>query len=189
LRNAAFFAGDDLCFAAAGAFGGAAFGAAATGAGAAAAAFAALIAAQHFFVAAIIARLPAALILRFGGILGPTLAGGFETCSTDGRTAFRPGPGGLPLRFGPWRASIAFVNLSGIANVSVTVNGVNTPVIFAGNAGYVGVDQVNVQLPAALGGSGSVAVQITASCAQAQASASPQTRCRSRFSRTDRLAR
>jgi uncharacterized protein (TIGR03437 family) len=53
--------------------------------------------------------------------------------------------------------------LSGIANVSVTVNGVNTPVIFAGNAGYARVDQVNVQLPATLAGSGTVAVQLTAS--------------------------
>ncbi len=53
--------------------------------------------------------------------------------------------------------------MSGIANVSATVNGVDTPVIFAGNAGYAGVDQVNVQLPATLAGSGTAAVQLTAS--------------------------
>ncbi len=69
--------------------------------GASAAAFAALIGAQRFFVPAMIARLPAALIFRFAGAVGPTVSGGFESCSTDGRTAFRPGPGGLPFRFGP----------------------------------------------------------------------------------------
>jgi hypothetical protein len=53
--------------------------AAATGAGAAAAAFAALRAAQRFFVAAIITLLPAALIFRFAGPVGPTLAVGFES--------------------------------------------------------------------------------------------------------------
>ena len=71
------------------------------GAGASAAAFAALIAAQRFFVPAMIARLPAALILRFAGAVGPTLTGGFESCSTDGVTAFRPEPDGRPFRFGP----------------------------------------------------------------------------------------
>jgi hypothetical protein len=55
---------------------GAALGAAATGAGlgAAAATFAALTAAQRFFVAAIIARLPAALSFRFAGAVGPTVS-------------------------------------------------------------------------------------------------------------------
>jgi hypothetical protein len=112
LRNAALFAGAALSFAAAGAFGGAAFGAVATGAGAAAAAFAALIAAQRFFVPSIIARLPAALSTRLAGTVGPAVSSGFESGSTDGGAAFRPGPGGLPIRFGPSRASIAFVNLS-----------------------------------------------------------------------------
>ena len=85
------------------AFAGAALGVGATGAGAgaSAAAFAALIAAQRFFVAAIIARLPAALIFRFAGAVGPTLAGGFESCSTDGGTAFRPGPGVFSVVVGP----------------------------------------------------------------------------------------
>jgi hypothetical protein len=75
LRNAALFAGAALCFAAAGPFAGVALGAPATGTGAAAAAFAALTAAQRFFVAAIIALLPAALIFRFAGPLGPTVGG------------------------------------------------------------------------------------------------------------------
>lgn len=45
----------------------------------------------------------------------------------------------------------------------MTANGVNAPVIFAGNEGYAGVDQVNVQLPATLAGSGTATVQLTAS--------------------------
>ena len=52
---------------------------------------------------------------------------------------------------------------AGLANVTVTVNGVSTPVLYAGYGGYVGVDQVNVQLPASLAGSGTVALQLTAS--------------------------
>jgi uncharacterized protein (TIGR03437 family) len=55
------------------------------------------------------------------------------------------------------------VQAAGMANVTVTVNGVNAPVIFAGNAGYAGVDQINVQLPATLAGAGTVAIQLTAS--------------------------
>jgi hypothetical protein len=70
-------------------------------AGATGAAFAALIAAQRFFVPAIVARLPAALIFRFAGAVGPTLAGGFESGSTDGSTAFRPGPGVFSVVVGP----------------------------------------------------------------------------------------
>jgi hypothetical protein len=88
----------------AGALAGAALGVAgtaATGAGASTAAFAALIAAQRFFVPAIIARLPAALIFRFAGAVGPTVAGGFESCSTDGSTAFRPEPGVFCVVVGP----------------------------------------------------------------------------------------
>jgi hypothetical protein len=88
-------------FAGTGAFGAVLSAAAATGAGASAAAFAALIAAQRFLVPAMIARLPAELIFRFTGMVGPTLAGGVEYCSTDGGTAIRLGPGGLPFRFGP----------------------------------------------------------------------------------------
>lgn len=92
------------------AFAGAFLGIAA--AGTAAAAFAALMAAQRFFVPAMIARLPAALIFRFTGAVGPTATSGVESCSTDGSTAFRSGPGGLPFRFGPSRASIALASLS-----------------------------------------------------------------------------
>ena len=55
------------------------------------------------------------------------------------------------------------VQAAGIANVTVTVNGASTPVLYAGNAGYAGVDQVNVLFPASLAGSGTVAVQLTAS--------------------------
>jgi hypothetical protein len=76
LRKAASFAGAALCLAAAGAL--AVAGLDAT-AGTAAAAFAALIAAQRFFVAAIIARLPAALSFRFTGAVGPAVSGVFES--------------------------------------------------------------------------------------------------------------
>jgi uncharacterized protein (TIGR03437 family) len=55
------------------------------------------------------------------------------------------------------------VQAAGLVNVAVTVNGVNTPVSYAGNSGYVGIDQVNVLLPASLAGSGTVALQLTAS--------------------------
>jgi len=54
------------------------------------------------------------------------------------------------------------VGAAGLANVSVTVNGVNAPVLYAGYGGYSGVDQINVQLPASLAGSGTVALQLTA---------------------------
>jgi uncharacterized protein (TIGR03437 family) len=55
------------------------------------------------------------------------------------------------------------VQAAGLANVAVTVNGVSTQVLYAGSAGYAGVDQVNVLLPASLAGSGAVALQLTAS--------------------------
>jgi uncharacterized protein (TIGR03437 family) len=55
------------------------------------------------------------------------------------------------------------VQAAGLTNVTVTVNGVSTQVMYAGNAGYAGVDQVNVLLPASLAGSGPVALQLTAS--------------------------
>ena len=45
----------------------------------------------------------------------------------------------------------------------MTVNGVNVPVLYAGNGGYPGIDQINVMLPASLAGSGTVALQLTAS--------------------------
>ncbi len=55
------------------------------------------------------------------------------------------------------------VQAAGPANVTVTVNGVNAPVLYAGNGGYPGIDQVNVQLPASLAGAGTVTLQLTAS--------------------------
>jgi len=55
------------------------------------------------------------------------------------------------------------VSAAGMANVTVTVNGVNAPVLYAGYGGYSGVDQITVQLPASLAGSGTVALQLTAS--------------------------
>ena len=55
------------------------------------------------------------------------------------------------------------VQAAGLANVTVTVNGVNTPVLYAGSSRFSGVDQVNVQIPASLAGAGTVAMQVTAS--------------------------
>jgi uncharacterized protein (TIGR03437 family) len=55
------------------------------------------------------------------------------------------------------------VQAAGMANVAVTVNGVNTQVLYAGPSPYSGVDQINVLLPASLAGSGAVALQVTAS--------------------------
>lgn len=52
---------------------------------------------------------------------------------------------------------------SQLSNVTVTVNGVNAPVLYAGNGGYPGIDQINVLLPASLAGSGTVTLQLTAS--------------------------
>ena len=52
---------------------------------------------------------------------------------------------------------------AGLANITVTVNGVNCPVLYAGASGYTGIDQINVQLPHSLAGSGTVALQVTAS--------------------------
>ncbi len=54
------------------------------------------------------------------------------------------------------------VQAAGLGNVTVTVNGVNVPVLYAGSGGYPGIDQINVMLPASLGGSGTVTLQLTA---------------------------
>ncbi len=54
------------------------------------------------------------------------------------------------------------IQAAGLSNVTVTVNGVNAPVLYAGSGGFTGVDQVNVQLPASLAGKGNVNVQLTA---------------------------
>ena len=51
---------------------------------------------------------------------------------------------------------------AGTSNVTVTVNGVNAPVLYAGPGGSVGLDQANIQLPASIAGKGNVNVQLTA---------------------------
>jgi len=57
---------------------------------------------------------------------------------------------------------------AGTSGVSVTINGVNAPVLYAGPQGSLpGIDQVNVQIPATLAGKGSVNVVLTAGGAQA----------------------
>jgi uncharacterized protein (TIGR03437 family) len=55
------------------------------------------------------------------------------------------------------------VQAAGQSNVTVSVNGVNAQVVYAGPSGYNGVDQINVLLPASLAGSGAVTLQLTAS--------------------------
>jgi uncharacterized protein (TIGR03437 family) len=55
------------------------------------------------------------------------------------------------------------IQAAGLSNVAVTVNGVSTTVVYVGNSGYPGVDQVNVLLPSSLAGAGTVALQLTAS--------------------------
>ena len=53
-------------------------------------------------------------------------------------------------------------NLSSLANVQVSINGVNVPVQFAGaQPSFPGLDQVNVSLPAALSGAGNANVVLT----------------------------
>jgi uncharacterized protein (TIGR03437 family) len=55
------------------------------------------------------------------------------------------------------------IQAAGTAGVTVTVNGVNAPVVYAGAQGsFPGLDQVNVLLPASLAGKGTVEVQLTA---------------------------
>ena len=45
--------------------------------------------------------------------------------------------------------------------VAATIGGVNVPILFAGPQGsFVGLDQVNVQVPAALAGRGDVAIVV-----------------------------
>ena len=52
-------------------------------------------------------------------------------------------------------------NHSGLANVSVTVSGVAVPVLYTGNQPeFIGLDQVNVQLPRSLAGRGAVDVVV-----------------------------
>jgi uncharacterized protein (TIGR03437 family) len=52
---------------------------------------------------------------------------------------------------------------SASSSVTVTVNGVNAPVLYAGpGGGFAGLDQFNVLLPASLAGKGNVNVQLTA---------------------------
>ncbi len=51
---------------------------------------------------------------------------------------------------------------AGKGNITVTVNGVNCSVLYAGASGYTGIDQIDVQLPHSLAGSGTVPLQVTA---------------------------
>ncbi|HEY4363523.1 MAG TPA: hypothetical protein VGN17_21330 [Bryobacteraceae bacterium] len=56
----------------------------------------------------------------------------------------------------------------GVSGTTVTINGVNAPVLFVGAQGSVpGLDQVNVQIPSSLAGTGNANVQLTAGTAVA----------------------
>lgn len=56
------------------------------------------------------------------------------------------------------------IQAAGLANLSVTVGGVNAAIIYAGPQGnFPGLDQVNILLPLSLAGKGNVNVQLTAS--------------------------
>jgi uncharacterized protein (TIGR03437 family) len=53
-------------------------------------------------------------------------------------------------------------NLSSLSNVSVTINGVSVPVLFAGaQGGDVGLDQVDVTVPITLRGTGETNLVLT----------------------------
>jgi uncharacterized protein (TIGR03437 family) len=53
-------------------------------------------------------------------------------------------------------------NRSSLSNVSVIINGIVAPVLYAGpQPSFEGLDQVNVQLPVTLGGSGEVNLVLT----------------------------
>jgi uncharacterized protein (TIGR03437 family) len=58
---------------------------------------------------------------------------------------------------------------AGTSGVTVMVNGVSAPALYAGPSEYVGVDQVNIQLPASLAGKGNVNILVTAGGVQANA--------------------
>jgi uncharacterized protein (TIGR03437 family) len=52
---------------------------------------------------------------------------------------------------------------AGKTGVVVTIGGLNAPVHYVGPQGqYIGLDQVNVQIPPALAGKGRVTIQVTA---------------------------
>ena len=53
-------------------------------------------------------------------------------------------------------------NRSSLANVTATMGGVSVPVLFAGpQGGFIGLDQVNIQIPASLKGQGEVNIALT----------------------------
>ena len=53
-------------------------------------------------------------------------------------------------------------NRSSLSNVSVTINGVSAPVLFAGAQGvFAGLDQVNIALPLSLRGTGETDLVLT----------------------------
>ncbi len=73
----------------------------------------------------------------------------------------------LPVNVGPPAQQVFLVlygtgisGRSSLANVSVSIKGLSLPVAFAGPQGDAGLDQVNVQIPAPLAGSGDTALSV-----------------------------
>jgi len=52
-------------------------------------------------------------------------------------------------------------NRASLSDVTVTIGSQTLPAFYAGSAGYAGLDQVNVMLPASLAGSGTVNISVT----------------------------
>ena len=75
----------------------------------------------------------------------------------------------LPINLGPPAQQVVLVlygtgiaGRSSLARVSVSIGGLSLPVAYAGPQGDAGLDQVNVQLPASLAGSGNTAISVVA---------------------------
>ena len=96
-------------------------------------------------------------------------ANGAQTYGTVFQTTNGPSLAASPISMGSAGDQVYLVlfgtGMDGAtaSNVTVTVNGTNATVVYAGSQGlFTGLDQVNVLLPASLAGSGTVTVQLTA---------------------------
>jgi uncharacterized protein (TIGR03437 family) len=74
----------------------------------------------------------------------------------------------LPVNLGPPAQQVFLVlyatgvaGRSSLANVSVSIGGLSLPATYAGPQGDAGLDQVNVQIPASLAGTGSTTISLT----------------------------
>jgi uncharacterized protein (TIGR03437 family) len=74
----------------------------------------------------------------------------------------------LPVNLGPPAQQVFLVlyatgvaGRSSLANVSVSMGGMSLPATYAGPQGDAGLDQVNVQIPASLAGTGDTTISVT----------------------------